>query len=280
MKKLFTLLAASLSFGLASAQTDLSLAVTSIKLSNGMYVSLTDNKDDAGSVIGHTATIPYCNGVKPTIADVNLDSRYTGATVELGDEVLTVTNGDETLDYTVSYKEIETASLSDGEEVVFDGTEAYVWAPAKFNSSKNGYVFQKSVQADDNKRISQDKVHVYFVLPKAESAVFSHNGSVSDRAIKVYVNGVEASGATSIGKSTSFTVELSKEDVNVVVVESNQTKGDGSVSAVKVSGVQMATAIKNINSNVEPTKGSLVIKNNALVIVRGGKTYNLLGQEL
>ncbi len=254
------------------------LHITSVKLSNGAYATIdAENK---------TVTFPHVASLaQPTVDFDNcVVADKDNSSLSVSDGKLVIAGVDGTsAEYAINYKEIAVASsLVEATDVAFGGEEDYVYAPGGYKDA-GYYVVSKAVEEASNGRISADKIHLYIALPKAEKAIIT--SGAQSRAIKVFVNGNQISSITASGAANStIEIPLSTTEVNLVMIESNQTSGDGGFSKIQLTGIQKdttdPTAIKNVNANKKTTKGSLVIKDNNLVIVRGGKTYNLLGQEL
>lgn len=95
---------------------------------------------------------------------------------------------------------------------------------------------------------------------------------------KVKINGTSkttGSDGTWSGSFTSGTLTITKGDsMNLYAIEFSNA------NALDIDFAEDATAIENVNADVDADADVKVIVNGKLVIKKGGKLFNLAGQEL
>ena len=203
--------------------------LTKVVYSNSFDAFIKEGSDDG------TVTAYYMKDENvPTITGVTVSE---GATYAVSGNTLTVTaeDGTTTKDYNITVSEV-TPYTAIGERT-FDGTETS-WIKTGYTyDSTRGWRFAKN--ADSDNRIPEGRTRIYFFVGNAQSVTLTNGGVTSDRAIKVYVNGVENNSITTIGKSTgsnnSITIPCNSDSYNMIAIVSNQTGGDGGFTKISLN---------------------------------------------
>ncbi len=230
-------------------------------------------------------TVPYLAGEAvptTTVADIKTDSlkigeNYYHCTAAIDAEGNIIVTGDDntTLKYPVKGYELTAPTTLGTDTVKFDGTEiSYIYGAYGYDASK-GWKFAKKVNEAANRRISKGTTRLYMVLPAADSLTLI-SGTGDERAIKLYVNGVENTEVTKTAKSgEGMKFKLDATKTNFICIESNQKSGDGGFTALILTPAKTTpSAIDNASSEVKAVK---VIRNGQLYILKGDKIYNALG---
>jgi len=181
----------------------------------------------------------------PTITSATVSE---GATYAIVGNILTVTAEDRTTtkDYTITVSEV-TPYTKIG-ELTFDGDEdSWIKTGYTYDTTK-GWRFAKNDNSDN--RIPEGRTRIYFFVGNAQSVTLTNGGVTSDRAIKVYVNGVEEKSITTIEKSSSsnnsITIPCNSDSYNMIAIVSNQTGGDGGFTKISLNApVSVSATIAN-----------------------------------
>ena len=209
--------------------------VNKVVYSNTFDAFIVDPKKEDETTKNGTITAYYLDSEgAPTITDVKVS---TGASYEVEGNTLVVTaeDGETTSVYDITLEAVKPNIQS---EVTFDGTETWIKTGYSYDSEK-GWKFSKNVDEDSNKRITEGKNRIYFFVGHAKSVTLTNGLVNSDRAVKVYVNGVEDTSIKSIPKSSastnSVTITCNPEVDNMIAIVSNQTSGDGGFTSASIS---------------------------------------------
>ena len=233
-----------------------------------------------GAITNGKIRVPYLAGeAAPTFVAAkfwNADGEPT-AVVEGNNLKVTGADGVDSL-YAIETVELAPAAVAYDTEITFDSTETYIFSTYGFGkevseSDYRGWRFAKAVEEANNKRISDGRARLYFAIPAADSLVLV-SGTAADRAVKIYVNGVENSVTKTAKKNEAIILKgLNPDAANFIAIESNQTNGDGGFIKMTV-GKPTATAISNTNVEVKAIKR---IIDGKLVIEKKGVLYNAQG---
>lgn len=158
----------------------------------------------------------------------------------------------------------------------FDGTESWVKGGLHISNPTAGfsdgkYVLRrqlKSGDAADDQRVIAGWVRVYFFVGNASK--FELANTTKNNKVKYAIDGgayTEVEGALSIAL---------EEDNHMIEIVTNQSSGDCNLSAPKLVK-RTATAIDNTEAGVKAVK---VVRDGQLLIIKGEKTYNIIGVQL
>lgn len=213
--------------------------VTEIIFSNSFYAFIN----------GETVTAYYLEGTdKPTIQSFEASD---GATVSLsadGTKVIVTGADNTTRELTLTLEPVTPFAATT--PLTFDGSEGN-WIKTGYSyDTEKGWRFAKAIEEETNKRISEGKTRLYFFVGNYNKLTFT-SGSGGNRAIKVFINGVEQTSPTETGASgTSFSISLSGATSYMVEIRSNQTSGDGGVTALVAEPEVISSIEKSHISNV------------------------------
>ena len=200
-----------------------------------LYQAIFDNGFDAFITDTNTVEVYYA-GTKPAFASAT-GLEGEGAVATFNNDTITVGGSNGNVKYAVNYYEI-TPLTTEG-TVTFDSTETYIASVYGWSAEK-GWKFAKSVEETTNRRVSSGKNRVQFFFGPAYKVDFIW---AVERAIKVYVNGVETTTTTI---ENGFSVRLNMAGNNLVTIVSDQTKGDGGVSGLTLTTTAPAPELKVI----------------------------------
>lgn len=225
-----------------------------------------------GASLNGVVRVPYLAGTEvPTVVSAVAADGATAVVAEDKNSITVTGEDNTTLVYTIETVELALATLGT-EEVTFTGEETYIFDPYGWDSSK-GWKFAKTVEDAENRRVSEGRTRIYMALPAAKEVILT-SGTGGARAIKVFVNGVEKTEIASTAKSgETITIALDSKNANFLAVESNQTKGDGGFTKIKLVPAG-ETAIDNA---VVAEKAQKMIIDGQLVIVKDNVRYNAQG---
>lgn len=228
-----------------------------------------------GASLNGVVRVPYLAGTEvPTVVSAVAADGATAVVAEDKNSITVTGEDNTTLVYTIETVELALATLGT-EEVTFTGEETYIFDPYGWDASK-GWKFAKSVEAAENRRVSEGRTRIYMALPAAKEVILT-SGTGGARAIKVFVNGVEKTEITSTAEGgKTITIALDSKNANFLAVESNQTKGDGGFTKIQLVPAG-ETAIDNA---VVAEKAQKMIINGQLVIVKDGVRYSAQGVQL
>lgn len=231
--------------------------LTSVQFSNGAYGAINDG----------IVQVPYM-GTMPTMTDYVAEN----ATAIAQDDKIIVTS---TLDQTTREYALQGVELTAGAScnvgITFDGTESYVFAHYGWDADK-GYKFAKAVDEASNMRIAKGNTRLYMALPAAYTVTLT-SGTGGKRNINVYVNGVKDETVTATAASgATITINLDPTADNFLMIESNQTGGDGGFTAMTVTNTP--TALKDA---IMSSKAVKFMHRGIMYIRHENKFYNVLG---
>ena len=208
--------------------------LTNIKFSNGAYGAINNATYGDGTI-----AVPYIAGTSaPTVEEASINIS-DGATYVLSGNTLTVTAEDETTskEYTINAVEITPLTVSaDVAETSFTEVPSWVFNLYGWDSSK-GLKFAKAVNDADNMRIAKGNTRQYYFIGAAKSLTLTQIGS--KRKVNVYVNGTRVISDTNNDALGAIT--LDETAPCMVMIESNQTGGDGGFSAYAIEAVPAPT---------------------------------------
>ena len=201
--------------------------VTNIKFSNGAYGAI--NNATYGD---ETIAVPYMAGTSaPTVEEASINIS-DGATYVLDGNTLTVTaeNGTTSKEYTINAVEITPLTVSaDVAETSFTEVPSWVFNLYGYDNDK-GLKFAKKVDEASNMRIAKGNTRQYYFIGAAKSLTLTKKGST--RKVNVYVNGTKVISDTNNDALGAIT--LDETAPCMVMIESNQTGGDGGFSAYAI----------------------------------------------
>ena len=208
--------------------------LTNIKFSNGAYGAINNAIYGDGTI-----AVPYIAGTSaPTVEETSINIS-DGATYVLSGNTLTVTAEDETTskEYTINAVEITPLTVSaDVAETSFTEVPSWVFNLYGYDSDK-GLKFAKKVDEASNMRIAKGNTRQYYFIGAAKSLTLTKVGST--RKVNVYVNGTKVISDTNNDALGAIT--LDETAPCMVMIESNQTGGDGGFSAYAIEAVAATT---------------------------------------
>ncbi len=198
--------------------------LTNIKFSNGAYGAINNATYGDGTI-----AVPYIAGTSaPTVEEASINIS-DGATYVLDGNTLTVTaeNGTDKKDYTVQAVEMTPLEVDeDVETTAFTAVPTWAFNLYGFDAEK-GVKFAKKVDESSNMRVAKGNTRLYMFISKAKSITLT-SGTGGARNIKVYRNGEQLETPTATAdKDKTITIALDENATNMVLIESNQTGGDG-----------------------------------------------------
>ena len=191
-----------------------------------------------------------------------------------GNEItITALNGSTAI-YTTDFQPVTPVAFTDT-LIVFDGSEsswvksAYGWdATKKWRFSKTD---------EDYSREIAGKTHVELFLPACDTVVLTSMAS-KEREVEFYING-EAFGSKTKLLVAGNTLVVEQPQPFMLSVVSAQSSGDGGIASIRLARKKTATGIENTLSPLrgEPERGSKLLRNGTLYILRGEQLYTLTG---
>lgn len=224
-----------------------------------------------------TITVPYLAGTdEPTIDATGITASGDGTpTYALSEDEKTITlTGIDNVStkYTIVFQPLAAQELGT-EEITFDGQETYIYGAYGWDASK-GWKFSKNVDEEGNMRNAKGNTRIYMALSPAESVNLISSPNVSSaRKINVYVNGVLFEKETPKNGGV-ITLTLTTEANNFIIIESNQTGGDGGFTAMQLTNPKTPTSFEQVAVSEKAVK---VVRDGQLYILRDGKTYTAQG---
>jgi len=213
-----------------------SCELTNIKFSNGAYGAI-----NSATYGDKTIAVPYMVGQSaPTVVTSSVVVS-DGATFTVEGTTLTVTaeDGTTTKEFTITTEEITPLEVTEDSEVTFSDVPSWVfnlygysWADDK-ESNKKGLKFAKAVDDASNMRIALGNTRQYYFIGVAKKLTLT-GSPCATRKVNVYVNGVLNQSNVD---NTSIQVSLDESAPCMVMIESNQTSGDGGFSKYAVEAV-------------------------------------------
>ena len=157
--------------------------------------------------------------------------------------------------------------------IVFDGSESsWVKGAYGFDSTKK-WRFSKT--DDDYSREIAGKTHVEFFLPACDTVVLTSMSS-KERDVNFYINGTAVGGKTKLLIAGTALPVLQSAPF-MLTVASAQSSGDGGIASLRMSRRQSTGTENTQGEEVRYTK---ILRGHQILILRGGKTYTLTGQEI
>jgi hypothetical protein len=157
--------------------------------------------------------------------------------------------------------------------IVFDGSESsWVKGAYGFDSTKK-WRFSKT--DDDYSREIAGKTHVEFFLPACDTVVLTSMSS-KERDVYFYINGTAVGGKTKL-LIAGTAIPVLQSAPFMLTVASAQSSGDGGIASLRMSRRQSTGTENTQGEEVRYTK---ILRGHQILILRGGKTYTLTGQEI
>lgn len=190
----------------------------------------------------------------PTATTITADKGTAG---ELSEGKIRVTGSDESfVDYIVTLEAVDPMASYDKQ--TFDGNENYVKAGLDYDGC---WKFRRNATSDDREQRGYTRMY-FFVGGGADKATFT--SAQSKRAVKIYVNNVLTDVEETASSGSTFDVPLDPNAANnMIAIISNQTSGDGGVSAVKLNEhvISSDASLKSLTVNskaIDLASGELV----------------------
>ena len=197
----------------------------SVKFSNSAYGAITEPTTEPAA--NGTVTVPYMSGEDaPTVStyEVSADAAYSiaGSTI-----TVTAEDGVTTAEYDITTQAMTPLAVADDiATTTFDAVPAWIFNPYGYDSSK-GVKFARAVNEASNMRISAGKTRQYYFIAAAKTLTLT-SGTAAERDIKVYRNGTELGTPTkTAAKNNTIDIALDESAPCMIMIESNQTSGDG-----------------------------------------------------
>ena len=224
--------------------TEAEKSLSKVEFSNG-FNAFIDNTN-------RTVKAYYMAGTDtPTATTITADKGTAG---ELSEGKIRVTGSDDSfVDYIVTLEAVDPMTSYDKQ--TFDGSENYVKAGLDYDGC---WKFRKNATSDDREQKGYTRMY-FFVGGGADKATFT--SAQSKRAVKIYVNNVLTDVEETASSGSTFDVPLDPNVANnMIAIISNQTSGDGGVSAVKLN--------EHVTSSDASLK-SLTVNSNAIDLASG-----------
>ncbi len=243
--------------------------INEIILSNGYNAYIVEGQSVEPFIINGF----YLAGTEvPTVSSYKVND---GTTWAIDGNDITLTGPDaSTAAYSLVLEAVTPATFS-ANEIIFDGTESWVKAANGFDASKGGWKFSKT--DDDYSREIAGKTHVEFFLPACQTVVLKAGSEGTVRDVRTYINGKEVGDKATLSKDDGITLVAGQSAPFILTVASAQTKGDGGVGSIQLTEYQIPTDLNSIADDVKVVK---VVRNGQVLILRDGKTFNVLGSEV
>ena len=202
--------------------------LTEVKYSNGFNAFINES--------AHTVTAYYLAGESaPTVASTEESADATVDTSD-ADKITVIAEDGSEQDYTVTLTAVTPYS---GTGLQFDGTETWIKTGGAYKTTeddgkggtKTYYAWVINKQANDG-RVQLGRTRIYFFVDKSSKITLTNDRGTSlssDRAIRVYVNGVEQATPTSMPKyvnAGTAHIDITTGTAAMIEIESNQTSGD------------------------------------------------------
>ena len=214
--------------------------LTNIKFSNGAYGAINNSAYDE-----NTIAVPYMSGESaPTVNESSIDIS-DGATYALDGNTLTVTAEDGTTNkaFTITTvpmtplevaTDVETTSFSNVPSWIFN-LYGYSWGDK--DSDRKGLKFAKAVNENNNMRIALGNTRQYYFIGAAKKLTLK-GSPCATRKVNVYKNGTKVSSNVD---NTTIEVDLDEDNPCMVMIESNQTSGDGGFKSYAILAATQKT---------------------------------------
>ena len=210
--------------------------LTNIKFSNGAYGAITTLSKEGTATI----TVPYLAGqAEPSINEPSIVISE-GATKSIVGNTITVTaeDGVTTSTYTITKTAFTPLAVTGNVSTTnFTDVPSWVYNPYGWDDSK-GLKFSKKSDEASNMRIAKGFTRQYYFIGAAQSLTLTKKGST--RKVNVYVNGTKVISDTN--NDDLGAISLDKSAPCMVMVESNQTGGDGGFESYAIVASTEVTA--------------------------------------
>lgn len=214
---------------------DLKRTLTSIAFSNGVGGYIIN--DEAVMVTGgtpHTITVPYI-GDKPTVTAATFGETETSGKMSIDGNTYSLTStldaGVSQQDYAVTYRELTPANIALNTTYNFsadDASAAWIHTVYGYDASK-GLRYSKTTNTD-KPRSTEGTTRIVFAIPAGVTKV-TLNSTGTNRAIKI----TSSAGTVEKSAANSYEVEIDGTEASLLIVESNQTGGDGGFASIVLS---------------------------------------------
>jgi len=190
-------------------------------------------------IVGETVRAYYMAGeAKPSLQSYQASAGATVAISADGTKVVVTGADNTTRELALTLESV--TPFTGTTPITFDGNETWIKTGYAFYADK-GWAFAKAVEEETNKRISEGKSRIYFFVGSYSKLTFT-SGTVK-RNIKVFVNGTELATPTETAASNStFDIDLSGASNYMVGIYSNQTSGDGGMTALTTTPQTITSA--------------------------------------
>lgn len=211
----------------------------------------------------HTIYVPYIGTTTPTAGAATTKEGTTSAEVAANTVTLTSSVDGSSQEYALNFVQLTpvTIDLTTPYTHTFDGSEigSWIYSVYGYDASK-GLKFAKTTNDTNNMRDAEGKTRIVFAIPAGVTHV-ELTSVGNKRNIKITADGT----TTNFDAADSYTFDLAGTEASLVMVESNQTGGDGGFSAITLS------ATSDPATGVEEAEAEVV---NTYYISADGKTYN------
>ncbi|MBQ2590119.1 MAG: hypothetical protein II569_00090 [Paludibacteraceae bacterium] len=213
----------------------------------------------------HTIYVPYIGATTPTAGAATTKEGTTSAEVAANTVTLTSSVDGSSQEYALNFVQLTPVTIDDLTTPythTFDGSEigSWIYSVYGYDASK-GLKFAKTTNDTNNMRDAEGKTRIVFAIPAGVTHV-ELTSAGTKRNIKIPADGT----TTNFDAADSYTFDLAGTEASLVMVESNQTGGDGGFSAITLSATSdPATGVEEAEAEVVKT----------YYISADGKTYNV-----
>lgn len=215
---------------------DLKRTITSLAFSNGVGGYIIN--DEAVMVTGgtpHTITVPYIGETKPTAGAATFGETETSGEMSIDGSTYslksTLDGGASQLDYAVTYRQLTPANITLNTVYEFsaeDASASWIHTVYGYDASK-GLRYSKTTNTD-KPRSTEGTTRIVFAIPAGVTKV-TLNSTGTNRAIKI----TSSAGTVEKSAANSYEVEIDGTEASLLIVESNQTGGDGGFASIVLS---------------------------------------------
>ena len=215
---------------------DLKRTLTSIAFSNGVggYI-INDNGVMVTDGTPHTITVPYIGETKPTAGAATFGETETSGKMSIDGSTYslksTLDGGASQLDYAVTYRQLTPANITLNTVYEFsaeDASASWIHTVYGYDASK-GLRYSKTTNTD-KPRSTEGTTRIVFAIPAGVTKV-TLNSTGTNRAIKI----TSSAGTVEKSAANSYEVEIDGTEASLLIVESNQTGGDGGFASIVLS---------------------------------------------
>lgn len=215
---------------------DLKRTITSIAFSNGVggYI-INDEAVMAAGGTPHTITVPYIGETKPTAGAATFGETETSGEMSVDGNTYTLKStldgGASQLDYAVTYRQLTPANIALNTVYEFsaeDASASWIHTVYGYDASK-GLRYSKTTNTD-KPRSTEGTTRIVFAIPAGVTKV-TLNSTGTNRAIKI----TSSAGTVEKSAANSYEVEIDGTEASLLIVESNQTGGDGGFASIVLS---------------------------------------------